>query len=127
MYVTFVAYVFGLAAAVRCRYHDQILTGFVKTSLPAVSEPVQEIAWETFEHILGPEIDLLGTGKVNDKALQPSSTLSRLVSNPLIKRVDIYDDHLTIEFRTPWDKLKAQKYIGLYQQKHLDRFFSFSK
>jgi ATP-dependent 26S proteasome regulatory subunit len=122
MYVTFIAYVFGLAAAVRCRYHDQVLTGFVKTSLPAVGEPVQEIAWETFEHILGPEIDLLGTGKVNDKLPQPASTLSRLVSNPLIKQVDIYDDHLTVEFRTPWDKLKAQKYIGLYPQKHPDRF-----
>ena len=83
---------------------------------------MQEIAWETFEHILGPEIDLLGTGKVNDKALQPSSTLSRLVSNPLIKRVDIYDDHLTIEFRTPWDKVRSQKYIGLYSQKYPDRF-----
>ena len=122
MYVTFVAYVFGLAAAVRCRYHDQVLTGFVKTSLPAIGEPVQEIAWETFEHILGPEIDLLGTGKVNDKPPQSSSTLSRLVSNPLIKRIDIYDDHLTIQFKTPWDKLKAQKYVGLYPQKHPDRF-----
>ena len=122
MYVTFVAYVFGLAAAVRCRYHDQVLTGFVKTSLPSLGEPVQEIAWETFQHILGPEIGLLGTGKVNDKLSQPASTLSRLVSNPLIKQVDIYDDQLTIEFRTPWDKLKTQKYIGLYPQKHPDRF-----
>lgn len=126
MYLTFVAYVFGLVATARCRYQDQVLTGFVKTSLPAVGEPVQEIAWETFEHILSPEIDLLGAGllgtsKVNDKAPHPFSALSRLVSNPLIKRVDLYEDHFTIEFRTPWDKLKSQKYVGLYPQRHPDR------
>ena len=122
MYATFVAFLLGLSVSLQWRYKDKFLSGFVKISLPALGKPSQELAWETFQHLISKEAaltnqDSIAARRVTAKAPSPSSALSLLVDNPIVKRIDVYNDSLFIEFKTPWDKLKTQKYIGLYPEK----------
>jgi hypothetical protein len=116
MYLTFVAFLLGLSTSLQWRYKDKFLSGFVKTSLPALGEPTQEIAWETFQHLITQEIPLSNQGSVATNALYPVSTLRSIVRSPIIKRIDIYNDSLIVELKAPWDKFKTQKYIGFYQE-----------
>ena len=116
MYLTFVAFLLGLSTSLQWRYKDKFLSGFVKTSLPALGEPTQEIAWETFQHLIIKEVPFSNQGRIASKVLYPASTLHSLVGNPIIKRIDIYNDSLILELKAPWDKFKTQKYIGFYQE-----------
>ena len=117
MYTTFVAFLLGLSASLQWRYKDKFLSGFVKTSLPALGKPSQELAWETFQHLTSKEVALSNQDGIATKALPPSSAFSSLLDNPVVKRIDVYNDSLFIEFKAPWDKLKTQKYIGFYPEK----------
>ena len=117
MYTTFVAFLLGLSASLQWRYKDKFLSGFVKTSLPALGKPSQELAWETFQHLISKEAALSNQDSIAAKAFSPSSALSLLVNNPIVERIDIYNDSLFIEFKAPWDKLKTQKYVGFYPEK----------
>ena len=116
MYLTFVAFLLGLSTSLQWRYKDKFLSGFVKTSLPALGEPTQEIAWETFQHLITKEVPLSNQDSTATKALYPVSTFHSLVGNPVVKRIDIYNDSLIVELKAPWDKFKTQKYVGFYQE-----------
>ena len=103
MYFTFLVFIVGLAASLKWRYKDQLVSGFVRNNLPAVGNPSNQITWETFEHIGSKEL-----------TPQQRGPLSLLVDSPFVERIDIYNDSLIIKPRTPWEKLKGQRYIGFY-------------
>ena len=103
MYFTFLVFIVGLAASLKWRYKDQLVSGFVRNNLPAVGNPLNQITWETFEHIGSKEL-----------TPQQRGPLSLLVDSPFVERIDVYNDSLIIKPRTPWEKLKGQRYIGFY-------------
>ena len=103
MYFTFLVFIVGLAASLKWRYKDQLVSGFVRNNLPAVGNPSNQLTWETFEHIGSKEL-----------TPQQRGPLSLLVDSPFVERIDIYNDSLIIKPRTPWEKLKGQRYIGFY-------------
>ncbi len=103
MYFTFLVFIVGLAASLKWRYKDQLVSGFVRNNLPAVGNPSNQITWETFEHIGSKEL-----------TPQQRGPLSLLVDSPFVERIDVYNDSLIIKPQTPWEKLKGQRYIGFY-------------
>ena len=114
MYFTFVAFLVGLSASLRWRYKDQLLSGFVRNNLPAVGNPSNEITWETFEHIGSKELSLHHLASQAWEAPPSGGSLSLLVESPLVERIDVYNDSFVIKPKTPWEKLRSQKYIGFY-------------
>nr|YP_009106092.1 cell division protein [Paradoxia multiseta]AIT94912.1 cell division protein [Paradoxia multiseta] len=103
MYFTFLVFIVGLAASLKWRYKDQLVSGFVRNNLPAVGNPSNQITWETFEHIGSKEL-----------TPQQRGPLSLVVDSPFVERIDVYNDSLIIKPQTPWEKLKGQRYIGFY-------------
>ena len=105
-YIIFAISIVGMGVSLKWRYKDQLVSGFVRSNLPALSAPSEPISWETFEQVLGKELSSQG--------LDP---FGLPLSSPLLHRADIYEDLLILRPRTPWDKLKGQRYIGLYSHR----------
>ncbi len=40
--------------------------------------------------------------------------LALVIGNPLVERIDVYNDSFIIKPMTPWDKLKSQRFVGFY-------------
>ena len=114
MYFTFLAFLVGLSASLRWRYKDQLLSSFVRNNLPAVANPSNEITWETFEHIGSKELLLHHLDSQAWEAPPSGGALSLLVESPLVERLDVYNDSFVIKPKTPWEKLRNQRYIGFY-------------
>jgi hypothetical protein len=90
----------GLGYSLKWWYKDQLFIILLKQNLPALqvleseSQPNgSNVSWETSESILNGEYQ---TG------------------TPLIDRIDLYANHICVNFKQPWQKHVYERFIGVF-------------
>ena len=129
----------GLGCSLKWWYKDQLVIALLKQNLPALNEPQQRISWETGEYVIREQdrqfVEKKSTpsnfeniwsfehpndqrddfiSKVSSSSKEAQG-VNRSFGN-LIDRIDLYGNHVVLNFKSPWEKHAYQRFVGIFSE-----------